>query len=159
MDILRQGEDEPERDSYTDEPVFDLGDVSERNDEESAAEIAADVDRQLSPAARQLLTLFNPAALSLSGVIVAVLAAVTPSFGVWSLVTFGPFSQGPPSKGWLLGPVIAQGAIALLLGLSAWRLALLTRTDVPRTAGAAVLLGALLLVATAVLWMQTPLSP
>jgi hypothetical protein len=157
MDILRPGENEPDRDSYTDEPVFDLGDVSERNEEESEADVEADVDRQLSPAARQLLTLFNPAALSLSGVIVAVLAAVTPTFGVWSLVG-GPFNQGPPSKGWLLGPVIAQGAIALLLGLSAWRLALMTRTEVPRTAGAAVLLGAMLLVAATVLWMQTPLS-
>jgi hypothetical protein len=25
MDILRPGENEPDRDSYTDEPVFDLG--------------------------------------------------------------------------------------------------------------------------------------
>lgn len=158
MDILRQDENEPDRDRYTDEPVFDLGDVSELTEEEGEAAVQADVERQLSPAAQQLLTLFSPAALSLSGVIVAVLAAVTQPFSVWSLMTFGPLNQGQPSKGWLLGPVIAQGAIAVLLGLSSWRLALMTRAEVPRTAGAAVLLGVLLLVAATVLWMQSPAS-
>jgi hypothetical protein len=158
MDILRQDENEPDRDRYTDEPVFDLGDVSEPTEEEGQAHDETDLERQLSPAVQQLLTLFNPAALSLSGVIVAVLAAVTPSFSVWSLMTFGPFDQGQPSKGWLLGPVIAQGAIAVLLGLSSWRLALMTRAEVPRTAGAAVLLGVMLLVAAIVVWMQTPVS-
>jgi hypothetical protein len=68
------------------------------------------------------------------------------------LVNLGVFDQGPPSRGWTIGPVLAQGAVAVGLGLSSWRLALRTGTEVPRMSGTAVLLGALLLVTGAVLW-------
>jgi hypothetical protein len=67
------------------------------------------------------------------------------------LINLG-FGQGTPSKGWTLGPVLGQAAVAIGLGLSSWRLALRTGTEVPRMSGTAVLLGALLLVAGAVLW-------
>jgi hypothetical protein len=152
MDILRQGDDEPARDAYSDEPVFDLGDMSRRQADETEAEAAAEEIQQSAPASDQLIALFNPQALAITGVIIAVLTAVTPTFGVWSLANLGAFDQGPPSKGWTLGPVLAQGAVAVGLGLSSWRLALRTGTEVPRMSGTAVLLGALLLVTGAVLW-------
>jgi hypothetical protein len=151
MDILRQGDDEPARDAYSDEPVFDLGDISQQGDE-TEAEAAAEEIQRSAPASDQLIALFNPQALAIAGVIIAVLTAVTPTFGVWSLVNLGVFDQGPPSRGWTIGPVLAQGAVAVGLGLSSWRLALRTGTEVPRMSGTAVLLGALLLVTGAVLW-------
>ena len=151
MDILRQGDNEPARDAYSDEPVFDLGDISQQGDE-TEAEAAAEKIQRSAPASDQLIALFNPQALAIAGVIIAVLTAVTPTFGVWSLVNLGVFDQGPPSRGWTLGPVLAQGAVAVGLGLSSWRLALRTGTEVPRMSGTAVLLGALLLVTGAVLW-------
>ena len=151
MDILRQGDDEPARDAYSDEPVFDLGDMSRLADETEAEAPAEEIQRSASTS-DQLIALFSPAALAITGVIIAVLTAVTPTFGVWSLVNVGAFDQGPPSKGWTLGPVFAQGAVAVGLGLSSWRLALRTGTEVPRLSGTAVLLGALLIVAGAVLW-------
>jgi hypothetical protein len=152
MDILRQGDDEPARDVYSDEPVFDLGDMSRRQADETEAEAAAEEIQRSAPASDQLIALFNPQALAIAGVIIAVLTAVTPTFGVWSLVNLGVFDQGPPSRGWTIGPVLAQGAVAVGLGLSSWRLALRTGTEVPRMSGTAVLLGALLLVTGAVLW-------
>jgi hypothetical protein len=152
MDILRQGDDEPARDAYSDEPVFDLGDMSRGQADETEAEAAAEEIQRSAPASDQLIALFNPQALAIAGVIIAVLTAVTPTFGVWSLVNLGVFDQGPPSRGWTLGPVLAQGAVAVGLGLSSWRLALRTGTEVPRMSGTAVLLGALLLVTGAVLW-------
>ena len=158
MDILRQGDDEPARDSYSDEPVFDLGDMSQPA-EETDAEKEAETTHQSSPATDQLIALFNPPGLAIAGVIVAVLTAVTPTLGVWSLLNFGVFEQGPPSKGWTLGPVLAQAAIAIGLGLSSWRLALRTGTEVPRMSGTAVLLGALLLVAGSVLWTHDVTPP
>jgi hypothetical protein len=151
MDILGQGDDEPARDAYSDEPVFDLGDISQQGDE-TEAEAAAEEIQRSAPASDQLIALFNPQALAIAGVIIAVLTAVTPTFGVWSLVNLGVFDQGPPSRGWTIGPVLAQGAVAVGLGLSSWRLALRTGTEVPRMSGTAVLLGALLLVTGAVLW-------
>jgi len=151
MDILRQGDNEPARDAYSDEPVFDLGDISQQGDE-TEAEAAAEKIQRSAPASDQLIALFNPQALAIAGVIIAVLTAVTPTFGVWSLVNLGVFDQGPPSRGWTIGPVLAQGAVAVGLGLSSWRLALRTGTEVPRMSGTAVLLGALLLVTGAVLW-------
>jgi hypothetical protein len=152
MDILRQGDDEPARDAYSDEPVFDLGDMSRRQADETETEAAAEEIQRSAPASDQLIALFNPQALAIAGVIIAALTAVTPTFGVWSLVNLGVFDQGPPSRGWTLGPVLAQGAVAVGLGLSSWRLALRTGTEVPRMSGTAVLLGALLLVTGAVLW-------
>jgi hypothetical protein len=152
MDILRQGDDEPARDAYSDEPVFDLGDMSRRQADETEAEAAAEEIQPSAPTSDQLIALFNPSALAIAGVIIAVLTAVTPTFGVWSLANLGAFDQGPPSKGWTLGPVLAQGALAVGLGLSSWRLALRTGSEVPRMSGTAVLLGALLLVAGAMLW-------
>ena len=155
MDILRQGDDEPARDAYSDEPVFDLGDMSRPQADEAGeaeAEAQAEVSQQSPPTSDQLIALFNPPALAIAGVIVAVLTAITPTFGVWSLVNLNAFGQGPPSKGWTLGPVLGQAAVAVALGLSSWRLALRTGTEVPRLSGTAVLLGALLLVAGAVLW-------
>jgi hypothetical protein len=151
MDILRQGDDEPARDAYSDEPVFDLGDMSQPADE-SEAEAQAEAIPQSASTSDQLIALFNPPALAIAGVIVAVLTAVTPTFGIWSLVNLGAFGPGSQSKGWTLGPVLIQAAIAVGLGLSSWRLALRTGTEVPRLSGTAVLLGALLLIAGAVLW-------
>jgi hypothetical protein len=151
MDILRQGDDEPARDAYSDEPVFDLGEMSSPHADEAEAEAQAEAIQRSAPTSDQLIALFNPPALALAGVIVAVLTAITPTFGVWSLINLG-FGQGTPSKGWTLGPVLGQAAVAVGLGLSSWRLALRTGTEVPRMSGTAVLLGALLLVAGAVLW-------
>ena len=160
MDILRQGDDEPARDAYSDEPVFDLGDMSRpQADEAEAAPAADDVTQRSAPTSDQLIALFNPPALAIAGVIIAVLTALTPTFGVWSLVNFGTFGQGAPSKGWTLGPVLAQGALAIGLGLASWRLALRTGTDIPRMSGTAVLLGALLLVAGGVLWTYSSTPP
>jgi hypothetical protein len=152
MDILRQGDDEPARDAYSDEPVFDLGDMSGSPTDETEAEPQAEPSQQSPPTSDQLIALFNPPALAIAGVIVAVLTAITPTFGIWSLLNLNAFGQGPPSKGWTLGPVLGQAAIAIGLGLSSWRLALRSGTEVPRLSGTAVLLGALLLVAGAVLW-------
>jgi hypothetical protein len=152
MDILRQGDDEPARDAYSDEPVFDLGDMSRPPADEAEAEPQAETSQQSLPTSDQLIALFNPPALAIAGVIVAVLTAITPTFGIWSLLNLNAFGQGPPSKGWTLGPVLGQAAIAIGLGLSSWRLALRSGTEVPRLSGTAVLLGALLLVAGAVLW-------
>jgi|SRR5262245_31089386 len=157
MDILRQGDDEPARDAYSDEPVYDLGDMSGPQADE--AEPEGEATQRSAPTSDQLIALFNPPALAIAGVIVAVLTALTPTFGVWSLVNFGAFDQGQPSKGWTLGPVLAQGALAIGLGLSSWRLALRTGTDVPRMSGTAVLLGALLLVAAGVLWTYNGTPP
>jgi hypothetical protein len=126
--------------------------MSRRQADETEAEAAAEEIQRSAPASDQLIALFNPQALAIAGVIIAVLTAVTPTFGVWSLVNLGVFDQGPPSRGWTLGPVLAQGAVAVGLGLSSWRLALRTGTEVPRMSGTAVLLGALLLVTGAVLW-------
>src|SRR5262245_37264918 len=152
MDVWRQGDDEPARDVYSDEPVFDLGDMSRSPTDETEAEPQAEPSQQSPPTSDQLIALFNPPALAIAGVIVAVLTAITPTFGIWSLLNLNAFGQGPPSKGWTLGPVLGQAAVAVGLGLSSWRLALRTGTDVPRLSGTAVLLGALLLVAGAVLW-------
>src|SRR5262245_27100210 len=159
MDILRQGDDEPARDAYSDEPVFDLGDMSRPQAEGAEAEPEAETIHRSAPTSDQLIALFSPPALAIAGVIVAVLTALTPTFGVWSLVNFGAFDRGTPSKGWTLGPVLAQGALAIGLGLSSWRLALRTRTEVPRMSGTAVLLGALLLVAGGVLWTYSTTPP
>jgi hypothetical protein len=148
----RRGDDpEPERETYSNEPVFDLGDVSE--DQAPGGNGTAATRALRSPALEQLSTLFPPGALSLAGVIVAVLAALGPLFGTAALLNYG-FVGERPSGGWVIGPVAVSGAIAVGLGLAAWRLALASQTDVPRTAGTSVVLGALLLIAALVLWTR-----
>jgi hypothetical protein len=149
MDTVRYDDGEPERDVYTDEPVFDLGDMSEDTDGD---ETVAPASGLRSAALEQLATLFTPAALSLAGVIVAVLAALGPLFGTTALLNYGFVERA--TSGWAVWPVAVSGAVAVALGLAAWRLALATRAEVPRTAGASVLLGALLLVAALVLWTR-----
>jgi hypothetical protein len=127
---------------------------------EAEAEAQTEAIQRSVPTSDQLIALFNPPALAIAGVIVAVLTAVTPTFGVWSLINLSAFGGGgPPSKGWTLGPVLGQAAVAVGLGLSSWRLALRTGTEVPRMSGTAVLLGALLLVAGALLWTYGSTPP
>jgi hypothetical protein len=151
MNAVRDDDHEPERDTYTDEPVFDLGDISDDPDPRDERIVMARDIR--SPLLEQLSTLFTPAALSLAGLIVAVLAALGPLFGTTALLS-SPFGAEPPTGGWAIWPVAVSGAIAAGLGLVAWRLAQATQTEVPRTAGTSVVLGALLLVAALVLWTR-----
>ncbi len=139
MDIIRNGDEEH---------VFELGEEPVAEDEP-----AGPTDRR----SWQVDTLFTPEALAMTGVILAVLAFVSPFFSLY-YTEYGQFGV-PLTDAWALGPHAAQGLAAFALGLAAWQRALATTRQVPRLAGVAVLLGLAVLAITGVLWWHDTPNP